>query len=79
MMPGFFRDMPPRAPGRYIARADADVFTRLRLLRKWHEHREVTGQRRAYLVARWHAFLMDLRVPPDCDAHITWDVTRIDP
>ena len=74
MMPRFFKDMPPRKGGRWIA-----VVQRTNQFRGPCEvwSREVTGLRRAYLAARLMALLVDLETPY-CDGEIgvNWAIRR---
>lgn len=69
--PRFFVDMPPREAGFYVAGAEKYS----RFYRHAPLEQEVRGRRRAYLIARWLALVLDFNRCTN-EVGVRWFVRR---
>lgn len=75
MMPRFFKDMPPRKGGQWIASVLVGSCFRPPYVCQQYT---VTGLRRAYIIARLLALWLDFYLPwCDGELEIRWQVTSV--
>jgi hypothetical protein len=71
--PRFLADMPPKGGGRYVA--SAEKYSHF-YCHSPHE-REIVGRRKAYVVARWLALMLDWNRCTN-EVGIRWCVRRVE-